>query len=128
VAFGTAHPEISQNEVQNNFTNTRTKVDWRVEGALQRADSKLVFLVVQCLENTLPWGGHMTLSRFEGNWKRVARGSKPTLTCAVPQQTLQSRIASPPLMCISHFCKVQLNPHDVRSRPFFNDRKVTVTF
>jgi hypothetical protein len=80
VAFGTAHPEISQNEAQNRFTNTRTKVDWRVEGALQGADSKLVFLVVQCLENTLPWGGHMTLSRFEGNWKRVARGSTPTLT------------------------------------------------
>lgn len=63
VAFGSAptNVEFSQNEVQSilrdSFRGNRTIVSWEVEGTIMRAEIKLAFLALQCLENALPWGG-----------------------------------------------------------------------
>lgn len=82
VAFGAAPPdaEISQTEVENilraSFRNNRTEVFWQIEGAATRADVKLAFLLLQCLENTLPWGGQIKFSRTGANWKLDAIGEK----------------------------------------------------
>ena len=82
VAFGAAprDVEISQNEVQSilrdNFRTGRVEVQWLVEEAVSRADIKLAFLVLQCLENTLPWGGQIKLTRSGANWKLDAKGEK----------------------------------------------------
>lgn len=82
IAFGAARPdsEIGQGEVssivRDMFRTGRTRVDWRVEGTMHRTDVKLAFLLVQCLENTLPWGGQITVQRNGNNWKLEARGEK----------------------------------------------------
>lgn len=82
VAFGAAPKgvAIGQNEVQSILRETykggRTRVDWRVDGALQRADVKLGFLLLQCLENSLTWGGQIIIRRSGNDWSFEGRGEK----------------------------------------------------
>jgi len=82
VAFGAASlgVEIGQSEVQSILRETykggRIRVDWRAKGALGRADVKLAFLLLQCLENTLPWGGQIVIRRTGNDWRLEARGEK----------------------------------------------------
>ena len=82
IAFGAARPgaEIGQNEVasiiRDMFRSGRTQVDWRVDGTSARTDVKLAFLLLLCLENTLPWGGQITVVRSGNNWKLEAKGEK----------------------------------------------------
>jgi len=82
VAFGPAEQgvEIGQGEVQSILRETykggRTRLDWRVGGALPRADVKLGFLLLQCLENSLPLGGQIVIRRTGNDWSFEARGEK----------------------------------------------------
>ncbi len=82
VAFGAAPPEvkIGASEVQSILHETykggRIRVDWRAGPELLRADVKLVFLLLQCLENTLPWGGQIVVQHPGNDWKLEARGEK----------------------------------------------------
>ena len=72
--------EIGHGEVQSIMRETykggRIRVDWGAEGALQPAQGKLAFLLLQCLENTLPWGGQIVVRRNGNDWQLEARGEK----------------------------------------------------
>lgn len=82
IAFGAANPgvEISQSEVQSilhdSYRGDRIKVEWTVDGPLLRQEVKTAFLALQCLENTLPWGGKISVARAQGAWSLVATGEK----------------------------------------------------
>ncbi len=82
IAFGAAHPsvEINQSEVQrvlrDSYRNNRIAVQWMVEGPLLRQEVKTAFLALQCLENGLPWGGEISISRDHHTWSLVATGEK----------------------------------------------------
>jgi len=82
VAFGAAPlgievgPAESDAIVRDMFKTTRTTVNWRIEGPQQRADIKLAFLLIQCLENTLPRGGTIDVTQSGGQWKMDARGDR----------------------------------------------------
>ena len=136
VAFGAAPPdvEISQNEVQSilrdSFRNNRTEVLWQIEDAVTRADVKLAFLVLQCLENTLPWGGRIKLTRTGTNWKLDAKGEK-----IKADADLWRMINTPgPVTAVAasdvHFALVADAARNAgRSvAVYFNDAQVTVTF
>ncbi|NNJ67065.1 MAG: histidine phosphotransferase [Boseongicola sp.] len=136
IAFGAANPdvEISQSEVQNVlrdcFRANRTSIEWTVEGALARADIKLVFLVVQCLENALPWGGQISVSRSGANWKLDAKGEKIKTDAAlwrlITDRTVPSDVAASDV----HFALVTSAAENANRRvaTFFSDTQVTITF
>ena len=136
IAFGAARPdvEIAQSEVQNVlrdcFRANRTSIKWTVEGVLTRADVKLVFLIVQCLENALPWGGQITVSRSGTNWKLDAKGEKIKAKQAVWR--LITEQAGPHEVDASdvHFALVGGAADNAGRRvaTFFSDTQVTVTF
>ncbi|MEM8554910.1 MAG: histidine phosphotransferase family protein [Pseudomonadota bacterium] len=48
---------------------SRLSVSWKPEAACMRQDVKLAFLVIQCLETALPYGGQITVSHTEGVWR-----------------------------------------------------------
>jgi histidine phosphotransferase ChpT len=82
VAFGAARPgaEIGQNEaqsiVQDCYKSGRVRVEYRVKGPQLRTDVKLAFLLLQCLDNTMPRGGLITISRNGSGWKLDARAER----------------------------------------------------
>ena len=82
VAFGAAAAgaEISQNEVQSilrdTYKGSRTRLNWTASGDLPRTEVKLVFLLVQCLESTLPWGGQISVRHSGRDWQLEGRGEK----------------------------------------------------
>jgi histidine phosphotransferase ChpT len=136
IAFGAARPdvEISQSEVQcilrDCFRSNRTSIQWRVDGPLTRADVKLAFLVLLCLENALPWGGAITVSRSGANWKLDAKGEKTKANAALWH--LITGLETPKDVVASdvHFALVA-GAAETANRTvatFFSETRVTVTF
>lgn len=79
VAFGAASEGtmIGNAELQSILADlfkstSRVKVDWRVAGDVSRAEAKLAFLVILCLESALPWGGKVLVTRTDARWNLMA--------------------------------------------------------
>ena len=74
VAFGAASTEasISRGEIADilkDLTKSgRVGIDWNAEGEVSRADVKLAFLLILCLETTMPWGGQIHVGCTTGTW------------------------------------------------------------
>lgn len=68
IAFGAAAlgQSVAPNEVRailDDMTRGgRLKVDWAMPGNVTRQDVKLVFLLIQCLEVALPYGGQIRIA------------------------------------------------------------------
>lgn len=43
-------------------------VDWQITGTLPRTEVKLAFLLLQCIEAAMPWGGVLTITRRDERW------------------------------------------------------------
>lgn len=82
IAFGTASDValIGSDEARrilaDMFRGSRTQVDWRTSGDLPRAEVKLIFLLVQCLESALPRGGEIQISKTGDTSCLTARGER----------------------------------------------------
>ena len=74
VAFGAASAEASLSraeiaEILKDLTKgSRVGIEWDAMGALSRADVKLCFLLILCLESAMPWGGQVHVSASAGRW------------------------------------------------------------
>ena len=74
VAFGAASAEASLSrgeivEILKDLTKgSRVGIEWDAMGALSRADVKLCFLLVLCLESAMPWGGQIHVTGDGGQW------------------------------------------------------------
>jgi len=136
VAFGAAASgtEIGQSEIQSILRDTykggRIRVEFSSEGELLRAEIKLVFLLLQCLESSLPWGGKIAVKHSGDNWQLEARGDKLKV-----DSNLWSLIADPTdatevVAAVVHFALV----HDAarvagrRVASFLSETRVTVSF
>ncbi|MDE9449073.1 histidine phosphotransferase [Aliiroseovarius sp. Z3] len=76
VAFGAADDDqlIAENEIRAvlapGVDGRKIEVDWRPNGSQPRSAVKLAFLVLQCFETAMPWGGHVDV-RFDGEHWRI---------------------------------------------------------
>ena len=74
IAFGAASRDatIGNGEVRrvlaDLFRGNRIKVDWRIEEDTLRIEAKLAFLILQCFESALPWGGKVAVTRNGNTW------------------------------------------------------------
>lgn len=74
VAFGATSPGqmVGASEIRSilaDYTSgARLRIDLRAEGDQARAEVKLVFLMLQCLETAMPWGGQITVEFADGAW------------------------------------------------------------
>ena len=82
VAFGSASGEAMLGAVEvasileGVYGKARTKVRWKIERDLRRTEVKLAFLLIQCLETALPWGGRITVSRVDDRLLIAAEGDR----------------------------------------------------
>jgi histidine phosphotransferase ChpT len=74
VAFGAASREsmIGQNEVtrilSDLYRGNRVRVDWRINEDTLRSETKLCFLIIQCFESAMPWGGKISVTQTGKTW------------------------------------------------------------
>ena len=74
IAFGAASSEamIGNAEVKrvlaDLYRGNRIRVDWRIAEDTLRIEAKLAFLVLQCFESALPWGGKVAVTRTGNTW------------------------------------------------------------
>jgi histidine phosphotransferase ChpT len=89
VAYGAtgADQRIGRNEVTSILSDMthggRIKVDWISPPDLPRRDVKLVFLLLQCAESALPYGGRISIERGDARWLLVATAPKMKLDTAL---------------------------------------------
>lgn len=80
VAYGLASDDqaLSDGEVRRIlagvYKGARLKVDWSVKDALPRPEIKLAFLLIQCIEDALPYGGRLRITHNGMFWRLEADG------------------------------------------------------
>lgn len=57
-------------------SSNRIKVDWRVPVDVPRAEAKLVFLIILCLESALAWGGKVLVTRTDDRWNLIGSSER----------------------------------------------------
>ncbi len=74
IAFGAAKggQMIEREEIQSVLKDvgagSRIQVDWSSEDRLLREQVKLAFLLIQCFESALPYGGKIIVKQFGDSW------------------------------------------------------------
>lgn len=83
IAYGAASADarLGSGEVHSVMTDiykgSRIRLDWRIDQDLPRAEVKLAFLLLSCLESALPWGGSITVVRNRSaDWSLTAEGRR----------------------------------------------------
>ncbi|MEL7212033.1 MAG: histidine phosphotransferase family protein [Pseudomonadota bacterium] len=74
IAFGAAQPgqSLSRREVLSVIDDishgARVSFDWTVEGDVSRCDARLAFLLMQCFETVMPFGGTVRIINHPSGW------------------------------------------------------------
>jgi histidine phosphotransferase ChpT len=61
----------------------RTRINWDADGDLPRQEVKLAFLLMQCFETAMPWGGDVTVTREDGAWTITGEAKRMKLDPAL---------------------------------------------
>lgn len=82
IGFGTASPDqrIGKSEVTGILADAmrgRLSVDWQSPADLSRREVKLAFLLIQCVESAMPYGGRINVDLADGRW--MIRSQSPKL-------------------------------------------------
>ena len=82
VAFGVSGGDqrVGRAEVLAILTDLtrggRISIDWDTPPDLNRRDVKLAFLLIQCLESALAYGGRIEVRQTDGRWQIIGRAAK----------------------------------------------------
>lgn len=89
VAYGLAQVEqrIGRAEVVSILTDLtrggRLQIDWQTGPDLGRGDVKIVFLLIQCLENAMAYGGKVSITTADGRWLITGQANKLKINTAL---------------------------------------------
>ncbi len=82
IAFGAASKDaiLGTSEVSkvlgDMYRGNRVKVEWRIAEDTLRIEAKLAFLILQCFETALPWGGKVAVTRNGDTWSIFGTGDR----------------------------------------------------
>lgn len=82
VAFGSASPGqvLARNEIMSILEDVgrgaRLAIEWHSQPSVPRAEVKLAFLLLQCVETAFPWGGDVRVSQTGDRWHINARSQR----------------------------------------------------
>lgn len=100
VAYGAAGGDqrIARGEVVSILTELtrggRLSVDWQGPVEMARREVKLAFLLLQCLETAMPYGGRVRVEQTEAGWLMQAEASRLKIDPAL-WEVLTERHAPP---------------------------------
>lgn len=90
VAFGAAAAGTAMGNAEirsilsDMYRGSRLKIDWRIDSDLPRGEVKLAFLLLQCVESALPWGGALRADRkAQGAWTLTASSERQKIDAAL---------------------------------------------
>ena len=112
VAFGasSAGARLSSGEIRtilNDLTKgSRLAIHWKDQGDPERAEVKLAFLLIQCLESALPWGGEITVTQTAGKWSIIGAADRLKLDTDLWDILLGRSDADVPNSASVHFALV----------------------
>jgi len=100
IAYGTAaseavlDPGAVQQILADYFAGRRVQAHWMSTSSLPRRLGKLLFLLIQCAETALPFGGTICVKETPGNWRVEASGQiKRNETIWQAFQTKEARLS-----------------------------------
>ncbi len=102
VAYGLAQAEqrIARAEVQSVLSDVtpggRLQIEWTSDPDLSRPEVKLAFLLIQCLENAMAYGGRIVVSGHDGRWQISGQADKLKIDTAL-WEVLANPQANPPI-------------------------------
>lgn len=82
IAFGAASAaqNIGAKEIQSILHDMsrggRLTIEWQPQGDQRRPQVKLAFLLLQCFETAMPWGGHVSVSAVGDEWAIYGQADK----------------------------------------------------
>ncbi|MEL6596357.1 MAG: histidine phosphotransferase family protein [Pseudomonadota bacterium] len=82
IAYGAAQSGqlLSRREVTSVIDDishgARVTFDWTVEGDVDRADARLAFLLMQCFETVMPFGGTVRIIRNPDRWSLIGTSER----------------------------------------------------
>ena len=82
VAFGAASEGqmCSASEIRSILADLgkglRMKINWLPTEDVPRREAKLAFLMLQCLETAMPWGGEIEVSRANERWTLIGSSDR----------------------------------------------------
>ncbi len=89
IAYGLAQPgqQVAQNEITSVLDDMtkggRLKINWSIPGPQLRPEVKLAFLLIQCLESALPYGGTIRIEKVDQKWMLHGKSEKMKIAPAV---------------------------------------------
>ena len=99
VAFGIASAEqrMGRPEITSILSDIskggRLVYDWAVPGDLPRREVKLAFLLLQCCETAMPYGGRISVSRDKGQWHLHATAQRMKIDAGLWEELSNPRAA-----------------------------------
>ena len=136
VAYGLAQEEqrIGRAEVQSILCDVtrggRLQIEWTSDTDLSRAEVKLAFLLIQCLENAMAYGGRIVVNGTDGRWQITGQADKLKIDTAL-WEILANPGASPPITpALVQFPLVadQLSLRGYRLKTTLNQKDITLEF
>jgi histidine phosphotransferase ChpT len=136
VAFGLAQDDqrIARSEVQSILTDVtrggRLQVEWTSDLDLARAEVKLAFLLIQCLENAMAYGGRISVTGHDGRWQITGQADKLRIDTAL-WEILADPTANPPITpALVQFPLVaeELQTRGFRLKTTLNQRDILLEF
>ncbi|OAN71563.1 histidine phosphotransferase [Sulfitobacter sp. EhC04] len=81
VSFGAAGDQLMgpaevRSILRDLYDGGRLRVEWQPDQSQARAEVKLAFLAILCLESALPYGGKITVTQNAKNWQIAALADK----------------------------------------------------
>lgn len=58
-------------------------IEWQPNGDFPRPNVKLVFLLIQCFETAMPWGGKITISQIGNQWAIYGQAQKMNIDASL---------------------------------------------
>jgi histidine phosphotransferase ChpT len=74
VAFGASGDQLVgpaevQSILRDLYHSSRLSPNWKVENPVQRAEVRLAFLAIMCMETAMPYGGRIDVTSEDGAWQ-----------------------------------------------------------
>ena len=89
IAFGIAPGDarLGRSEVQSILSDLtqggRLSIDWQTAEDMPRPDVKIIFLLIQCLESAMAYGGKISVSVSDGRWIITGKATKLKINSAL---------------------------------------------
>ena len=136
VAFGATNEAASFSHgeavsiLKDAYKSSRTSVSWRVSGDITRAEVKLAFLLIQCLDSAMPRGGTIDVTRSNITWSIKGTAARLRIVDALWARLSQNVAESDIAAADVHFALAAPTADQMRRRinVAIIDEEITVSF